>query len=106
AGGRSRAVAADSRTRAPGGRDGSCRPYLLPPPEVRVLGVVDAAVAPRVAAKEAPRRENGTLEEPVGAEGVDRVLRAARVVLACPRGREQPERVAPGVDEADPDVLH
>ena len=38
-------------------------------------------------------------------ERVERVLRAARVVLAGAGGRQQAERVAPGVDEADADVL-
>ena len=38
-------------------------------------------------------------DEPVLAEGVDRVLRAARVVLAGAGRRQQPERVAPRLHE-------
>ena len=53
--------------------------------EVGVLGPVDAAVAPRVAAQQPPAGEDAALDEAVRAERVDRVLRAARVVLARAR---------------------
>ena len=64
-------------------RDGS-------PEQPLVVRVVDAAVAPRVAAQEPPAGEHRAADEPVLAQRVERVLRAGRVVLAG-AGREQPE---------------
>src|SRR3954465_3177201 len=68
--------------------------------------VVDAAAAPRVAAQKTPAGEGGAADQAALAQRVDRVLRAARVVLARVRRREQPERPAPRVDQADADVPH
>lgn len=48
-----------------------------------VMGVVDAAMAPRVAAKKPPSDEDRPLQEPVLTQSVKRVLRAGRVVLAA-----------------------
>src|SRR4029450_8773774 len=72
------------------------------PAEGRVLGVVDAAVAPGIAAEEAPGGVRAAFHEPVEAKRIDRVLRAARVVLAGAGGREQAECVPPRVDETGP----
>src|SRR5437764_14722511 len=47
------------------------------------MGVVDAAVAPGVAAEQPPAGEDRPLQEPVLAQSVERVLRAGRVVLAA-----------------------
>ena len=76
------------------------------PKTLRVLGTVDAAVTPRVTAKHAPPGEQRPLQKPVSPECVERVLGAAGVVLARPRRRQQAERVAPGVNEADADDPH
>src|SRR5262245_1918437 len=70
------------------------------------MGVIDAAVAPRVAAQEPPAGEHPTPDEPELPESVDRVLRAARVVLARARRRQEPEGPAPCLNQPDPDVLH
>ena len=47
---------------------------------------------------------SAALHEPVCPKRVDRVLRAARVVLAGAGGRQQAERPAPRVDEADAEI--
>ena len=70
------------------------------------MRVVHAAVTPRVAAQDAPARQYRAAHEPELAERVDRVLRAARVVLARPGGSQEPEGEPPGVDEADACVPH
>jgi len=74
--------------------------------ERRVLGSVDATVTPRIAAKQTPGCEHRALGEPVDSKRVDRVLRAARVVLARARRGEQAKRVPPRIDESDTDVPH
>ena len=73
---------------------------------VLVARVVDAAVAPRVAAEQPPAGDDPAADEPELPERVERVLRAARVVLARARRRQQAERVPPGVDEADAEPPH
>src|SRR5262245_25991918 len=70
------------------------------------MGVVDPAVAPRVAAEDSPAGEHAATDETELAESVEGVLRAARVELARPLGREEPEGPAPRVHEPDPEVLH
>ena len=73
--------------------------FVLPRAEEReellVTRVVDAAVAPRVAAQESPAGEHGAADEAELAKRVERVLRAARVVLARPARREEPEGPPP-----------
>src|SRR5262245_17759889 len=68
--------------------------------------MVDAPVAPRVTAQEPPSRQDTPAHEAELAEGVERVLRTARVVLAGSGRGEEAERPAPCVDEPDSDVLH
>src|SRR4026209_492880 len=70
------------------------------------MRVVDSAVAPRVAAKDSPAGEHAATGEAELAERVERVLRAARVVLAGPVRRQQTESPAPRVHETDSQELH
>src|SRR5262245_31888413 len=70
------------------------------------MGVVDSAMAPRVAAEEPPAGEHAATDEAELAERVERVLRAARVELARAFGCEKSEGPAPHVHQPDPDVLH
>ena len=64
------------------------RPSPWPPAEERlVMRVVDAAVAPRVAAQRAASRRGRPADEPELTQRVGRVVRAGRVVLAArPQG--------------------
>src|SRR5262245_4137845 len=89
-------------------RTGSCRLGLstVLPEQRLLLDVVDTAVAPRVAAQQPPRCQHRTAEETVAAKRADRILRAARVVLARAGRRQQAEGPAPRVDEPDPQVPH
>src|SRR6266568_3193664 len=62
-------------------------------------------MAPRVAAQEAPAREEEAAREPLLPHRVDRVLRARRVVLAR-RREERPERDPIEPDERDTEPVH
>ena len=68
---------------------------IRPAEQRRIRRMIHAAVTPRVAAQDPPAGEDAALQQPVATESVDRVLRAARVVLAGPGGREQAEAVPP-----------
>jgi hypothetical protein len=77
---------------------------VTPPPKSRVFRTIKATVAPGVTAQESPAREEGALDEPVGAKGVDRVLRAGRVVFAGSGRRQPAECEAPGPNEGNATV--
>src|SRR5262245_54031430 len=64
------------------------------------MGVIDATVAPGIAAEKPPGREHAPPDETEFLERVYRVLRARRVVLAAACG-EEPERVAVRVHESN-----
>ena len=71
-----------------------------------VACIVDTAAAPRIAAKQAPAREQGPLEETELLVRVDGVLGAGRVVLALPYPEEGREREPVSPDCCDSYVSH
>ena len=77
---------------------------VTPASEPRILCAIDSAVTPGVAAQEPPCREQTSFEEPMGAKCIECILRAARIVLARSRRRQQAERVAPDLDERHAEV--
>src|SRR5207237_7635625 len=68
--------------------------------EPLALGVVDPAAAPGIAAKQPPAGEDRPAEEPVMPHRIERVLRAARVVLAA-AAPEHAQRPAVGIDQPE-----
>src|SRR5215217_5403407 len=70
-----------------------------------VSDVFYGAVALLIAAQEPPPGENRAAEESIGPERVERVLRAARVVLAG-AGEDWAEGPAPGIDDSHRRVPH
>ena len=87
------------RCRAPSARLGSCSTRIRSAAGARTdfehsLGLhwIVPAVAPRVAPEHAPHREHDAPEYAVGADRVDRIARARRLVLAAPgqRRRDRP----------------
>ncbi len=83
-----------------GERDHAARRARLGRKETLVTDVVDAAVAPRVAAQEPPGGQQAAAQETELPKRVDRVLRAGGVVLAAAL-REGAERVPIHVDAGD-----
>src|SRR5262245_62073001 len=69
------------------------------------LGIVDPALAPRMAAEEPPAGLRRALEDAVLADRVHRVLRAARVVLAA-HGEERRDQQLVQPDREDRERPH
>src|SRR5207244_1388633 len=67
-----------------------------------LVRVVDTAAAPRIAAEQAPRGQDRAAGEAVVAVGVERVLRARRVVLAAVT-EERADRQPVEMDEPERD---
>src|SRR4051794_27567658 len=70
-----------------------------------VLRVVNAAVAPGIAAEQPPAGEKRPFEKAVLAQRIERVLRAGRVVLAAV-AEQRADSPAIHVDEAHREKLH
>jgi hypothetical protein len=68
---------------------------------VLIVRVVDSPVAPGIAAEKPPGGEDGAAQEPELTQGVERVLRAARVVLATAADRPGDERAHERAVRAD-----
>src|SRR3954454_11816669 len=66
---------------------------------------VEPSVAPGVAAKQAPRGEQGAADQALRAQRIDRVVRAGGLVLAG-RREERPEGRAPEPDRNNAQSVH